>query len=239
MSRNDWEKGDIVIPTAQWTGFKKALRDAYNRAQTQDFDLAQKLFEAVKLAKKGERNVDWAKAVEAEFDKVERASRYRYDQPKYEFKLSSFWDLRQILLVTEASTGKTKLRAPMKKSFAPATGKTMDFPAGDGRIFLIDAKRIVQWHVSENNHAVDNARGSYMGRALFELLAKVTWTRGSGGALIGNDEYNRDAAKEYAGGGGSYICSAYGPLGEKERDLVAGIRPRRPSKPKVSKAAHR
>ena len=71
-----------------------------------------------------------------------------------------------------------------------------------------DASRSVSWRVEENNHARDTAREHHMGRAFFAALSKVEWVRGTGGTIVGNDEYNRDS--EYDGGGGNYVTGSFG-----------------------------
>jgi hypothetical protein len=82
----------------------------------------------------------------------------------------------------------------------------------EARLTLEEATRTLRWNVSENNHAVEYAWAHPMGRALARALASVTWTRGSGGTFIGNDEYNRDS--ECEDGGANYVTRGYGPLGE-------------------------
>jgi hypothetical protein len=54
-----------------------------------------------------------------------------------------------------------------------------------------------------------------MGQVLAQALAKVVWSRGSGGSFIGNDEYNRDDRN--AGGGGNYVTRQFGPKGQAAR----------------------
>lgn len=231
MSRYEWERGSFVIPSTQWAAFKKSLRDAYNKALANDLTLLDKALAKVKAEYKGKRNVDWHKAVQDELNAYEKVgygmfggTRYRYD-----FQLFDHYDAADNLLVRqEVETTKGKvvkyvLRSVKKKDFPDANGKTMSFDADDGSIHLNDKTRTVEWAVSENNHACDRARESLMGRTLFALLAKVQWGRNSGGHVIGNDEYNEDSAREYAGGGGSYIKETFGPLGEQEYERTHGL----------------
>lgn len=69
--------------------------------------------------------------------------------------------------------------------------------------------RKVSWDVPGNNHARDRGRNHPLARSFFELLNRTSWTRGSGGVIVGNDEYNQDSTAE--GGGGNYTISQYGP----------------------------
>lgn len=224
MSCNGWEKGTIVIPSAQWAGFKKSIREACAAAELHDFNLAVKLVEAVKAKNKGKRGVDWRVELDQESDRTERSyGYYATTAYAYPFKLLAGYAhylLRERLLVLDEKSGKYKLRAPLKKDFCTVNGKTITFDAVDGTLSFDDKKHAAVWYVSENNHAVDNARESFVGNLFFKLLDKMQWGRNSGGAIIGNDEYNRDSGRDSAGYGGSYISKAYGPLGEKERAFV-------------------
>lgn len=80
------------------------------------------------------------------------------------------------------------------------------------RLVLDEKTRTVRWVVPENNHAVDFAWRHPMGKAFENALRKVRWVRGTGGKLVGNDEYNRDS--RYEGGGANYVTRRYGPLGQ-------------------------
>lgn len=84
---------------------------------------------------------------------------------------------------------------------------TIDLP--DASITLNNKTKTVTWDVPENNHARAHARGHYVAKALFRALDRVDWKRGSGGQIVGNDEYNRDNYE--SGGGGNYTIATYPP----------------------------
>lgn len=83
----------------------------------------------------------------------------------------------------------------------------------DATIVLRNDSHTASWEVYENNRACDHARQHPLACTFFGLLAKIEWTRGSGGTIIGNDEYNRDSHD--VGGGGNYIKETFGPNGKK------------------------
>ena len=86
-------------------------------------------------------------------------------------------------------------RQPRKNDF-PLLGrdkKSIDV-GGEACIAFNDDSRTVVWRVSENNHACDYAHEHPMGKAFFQAMSQVNWTRGTGGTIIGNDEYNQDGS---------------------------------------------
>ena len=94
---------------------------------------------------------------------------------------------------------------PKKKDLPlKATSKDAEMHLSDAYVKFTNATKTLVWDVSENNRAVEHAHDHWFAKLVFEALGKITWTRNSGGKIIGNDEYNRDAGREYEGGGGSY-----------------------------------
>ena len=83
----------------------------------------------------------------------------------------------------------------------------MWFDHGDFNIAFTDKDKCIYWNVDENNHARDHAHDHPVAKALFRLLKTVKWTRGTGGTLVGNDEYNRESDCE--GGGGNYVTMTF------------------------------
>jgi len=195
MSKYEWERGEIVIPTNQWAKFRTAIIKAFNERQSLVYQEALKLFEKVKLAKKGKRNFDFGSW---------------FNKEANEHRSLSFSEVCQIeYQILKRVDGKYKLIRPKKNMFAPLpTSKGCSIDCDDSIIVLNNKKRSVIWSVEENNHSVDRARSCHMGRVLFRLLDNIKWTRGSGGTIVGNDEYNRDDYSEY--GGGNYVVAEYG-----------------------------
>jgi hypothetical protein len=94
-----------------------------------------------------------------------------------------------------------------------STGAKFTLTLGETRIEFDGRK--VTWSVPENNHACEHAREHLLARTLFDLLARVQWTRGSGGTITGNNEYNQDSRD--AGGGGNYVVQEFGPKMPRQR----------------------
>lgn len=88
---------------------------------------------------------------------------------------------------------------------------------GDASITLDAKARAVRWTVYENNHAREHARDHKLAKTLFYALNHIDWTRGSGGEIVGNDEYNRDSCD--LGEGGNYLVAGYGPQKKRRRRL--------------------
>jgi len=111
----------------------------------------------------------------------------------------------------DSRTRDTKVRKPRKNMF-PVYGNTATtFHDTNCSVHFDNERRVAVWNVPENNRACEDARAGNIGKAFRASLAKVKWTRGSGGTIVGNDEYNRDAGRDYEGGGGSYVVERFGP----------------------------
>ena len=113
----------------------------------------------------------------------------------------------------EVNTNKRKRLAKPKKSdpaVKPLVPTKVAFIKDDESSISFDHKaKTLTWSVSENNRAVERAHEGWLWKALTSALSRVKWTRGSGGKIVGNDEYNRD--NSYEGGGGNYVTHEFGP----------------------------
>jgi hypothetical protein len=117
------------------------------------------------------------------------------------------------LIFTKTDDG-VRLRKPQKghEKIKLLPLKTARYAVGWEATITLDHKaRTVTWDVGENNHACESARAHPMGEAFFKALGRITWTRGSGGKIVGNDEYNRHEGRGEEGGGGNYVTAEYGP----------------------------
>jgi hypothetical protein len=109
--------------------------------------------------------------------------------------------------------------ADVSKVIAKATNRTVSFPLfgddgySEGSISF--EGRAVTWDVPENNHAVERARSTEIAGLFFAALNKVAWTRGTGGAMWGNSEYNEGPHGH--GRGADYLGDTYGPLGDEAK----------------------
>jgi hypothetical protein len=216
MSCYEWESGTIVIPSKEWAGFKKNLRKAFNDIQTEAFESAKRIYEALMAKAKGKRNIKretWDKWWEELATRSSGfGSRFRSDIP-HRTAIYDVLGMDNLTGFGGRDKTVTRPKRPMKKDFPLVNGKTTYFNVGhEASIHLSnDKQRSVTWDVPENNHAREHAREEALAGKFFALLNRITWTRGSGGKIIGNDEYTRDAGHEYEGGGGSYLVEEFGP----------------------------
>jgi hypothetical protein len=185
MSNFNWEEGTIKIPAREWVRARRALIEAYNKHQDERLALAREAYHAAKKEAAGRRGFNQARWVE---------SQERY----YEIS----WYL---------------CKPNLKRVFAP---KRSQFPRvlltkgvflryDECCITLNNLARTVFYSSGENNRQVERAREHPITRKLFQILGGIKWTRGSGGVLTGNDEYNRECKGD--GGGGCYVTARYGP----------------------------
>lgn len=226
MSVYEWERGTIIIPADQWTNFRKTLIEAWNNHLTNQYNKCRRAYEAAKEAGKGKRGKN---RHQAQLKAVARVCGGRFDTQWGSFESGDrdLWDLmvgmQGKVLKTKTWNGFeiAKVCAPKKGDFKklPLT-KDAVFDLPDASIILTNKTRTVVWDVPENNHAREHARAHFMAKRLFGLLNRVTWKRGSGGTIVGNDEYNRDSYE--SGGGGNYTVATYPPPPRPKTSYIRG-----------------
>lgn len=214
MSRRENEEGTLKIPTAAWSGLKKSLQECLQRMVERDFEQAMQLHTAVAELKKGKRNFDLKAELVKEADRHKQVpGRYGMESELvYPFITVGSYQLARWLI---SEDGKSLLK-PKKKDFPFPNSKTLSFDQGPLSIRLDQEAKTLTWSVDEGNHNVEEAHGSELGKQCLRLLKHVTWTRGSGGTFVGNDEYNEEGGRGQEGGGGNYVTERFGPLGEPE-----------------------
>ena len=189
MSCYEWESGTITLPRDAFGRVLKTVQSALTAHVTG-------------LLADTQRTIDRARREKASWDVVDRT--YQLDEA-----------LSDAVYRCYRQDGDAKPRStpllPLKKDFAPATSATVVFRAGECGARFDRAQRTVHWSVEENNHSCDRAYETWLAKALFPALARVEWTRGTGGTIVGNDEYNRDSRED--GGGGNYPKRSFGPRG--------------------------
>lgn len=199
MSCYEWERGTITLPAKEWAAFRKGLLEAWNALELERLSKAVALHGRLKEAIKGKRGAAKAAALQ------ETAERLCPDHREENE------GVRSLVLSYDWTTRTTSLKQLPKKKDLKILPLSKDavLHLGDASISLSNELRKVTWSVGENNHARDHARKHPMARELFRRLDRVTWTRGSGGKIVGNDEYNRDS--DHEDGGSNYVTAEYGP----------------------------
>lgn len=199
MSRNDWEQGIIAIPTHSWSKLKKGLQQAQNNERDRIFKEAISLQEEVVTNFKGRKNID----VDDVINFISAISNDESYVVELLVKRSLKGNGYQMKKITQKM---------LEELFPKATNRTEVY--GDpvsAEVIVDNKKKTVSWYVSENNHAVETARTSWVGIALFDELKKIDFGNNKklGGYFIGNNEINRDD-----GDGMNYVTARYGKKGE-------------------------
>ena len=207
MSCYEWEEGTIVIPSKVWADTKKRIRESYNRWVETEFAAARAFYERFKGKKQPKFGTPEADA---------------WDEGKFRFRKLFYHatkkDDRGFVIPLESP------RAPRRADYPLANTRTTTFEVyGEEFGFGFDNdKRAVGWSVPENNRACESARQHVLARDLFRILGSIEYTRGTGGKIVGNDEYNRENSHE--GGGANYVKDEVGPdVRRPSRPIGSGL----------------
>jgi hypothetical protein len=223
MSRDEWEAGDIVLPTAAVPAVRKALRDAANAYHERVLEVCLRLWSGP-IAK--------TSSVRLYNERLEAAMR----RENLEETLSNdVWDVMGDIVRAPyadwrtpaeqhppAPSPRTPRASDVDKAAPRANTRTDAFGAGGEWRIRIDGAKL-HYGCGEAGNAIERAHEHPVVAAMFSALRKVEWTRGSGGVFTGNDEYNQESRG--AGSGGNYITAEFGPKGQDERAWSIGMSP--------------
>ena len=208
MSTYNWESGSVRMSTREFAQFRRGMVQFHNDRQERLYKDAVALWAGLRAQAKGQRNFDYGEALR---------NHRRFDHSGSPHRgvdsMDGFFEIEQALIDYNGTGSRRSLKCPKKKDFKTLKLTAESIPVGYEAVIGFDNKaREVRWDVPENNHAVERARESAVGREFLGRLAAVRWTRGTGGQFVGTDEYNED--RRDAGGGANYVTARYGPLGQ-------------------------
>ena len=235
MSNYEEEQGDILLPSTAVAPLRSALRAYCNALHDQVLARSKELHKSFQTRSIKKYSESLSKAREKHYQQTSRR------RPAYGsgWRVNAFGrnahhraPLRPELLVAkdaveelslkvlsnildQARYGNGAIHVPTIKDVAlfatKATTRTNVFHEGEAIIAFNG--RTVTWAVNNNNHAVDNARGTKLAELFFGQLEAMKWTAKTGGVILYNTEYDHDDRSAYSFG--STISSHFGPVGEK------------------------
>lgn len=235
MSCYEWEEGTFKLPTAEFARVRKAIQDAVAKRQQAQFDHTQRFWKGLsakqrkdldaynraasayvwgnriveRLQPDGTRRVELEHPELPESNGIDTGNQFIYGHTGA--------DMEELSDMLRTKWGQTTPRRVLKKDIDWVTNRTTAFKVGDDAYITFDRDAsTVTWAVHENNRACETARSHPLARTFFATLDSVRWTRGTGGEIIGNDEYNRESRAH--GGGGNYWKNGYGPLANNPWD---------------------
>ena len=238
MSCYEWERGKIKLPTAEFAKVRQAMQDWDQARKQRIFDASQRFWKG--LTPKQKRDSEAYRKAVHDFCYGDRSYNPasgtwndkpggigRHDEDLAE-EVSHLLEQAEYDEVPDERWGGTKRerraspRRVLKSDIDWPTNRTTAFqidpPYGEVYVDFDRDSSTVTWGVAENNHAVETAHALPGTAAFNAALNKVRWTRGTGGVIVGNNEYNRDS--EYEGGGGNYVAWAVGPVGMKQAEYA-------------------
>lgn len=220
MSGREWEQGTIKLPSAEFARVRQAVETADRARKERVFAQTQEFWKG--LTRKQQTDPAAYQAAVRAFthrlytDGEVQATGGWYGRPSRPAPNADIaWDVQGQLGRACWSTPDGARREPavprrvLQADMDYPTNRTTDFHRGGASLSFDRAASTVTWDVGENNHAVEHARETSMGKAFFEALEQVRWTRGTGGWFTGNDEYNEE--NRDAGGGANYVTTGFGP----------------------------
>lgn len=207
MSFYAWESGTIVLPSVAVKPLRDKLNATLNANRTA-------LWVAAKLVSAQLRKSRMKESHRVPFvigDAIAAAG-VRLSESQLE-------DLHNVIVIGSGPAG---YAAALDRAVgAKGTSSTNSWTVGGGASITLDGRNL-RWEVRNNDRSVERAHAHPLGATLFRQLDRITWTRGTGGELIGNDEYNQD--NQDSGGGANYVTHSWSFQTKAQREAALADR---------------
>lgn len=208
MGHWDRQHGEIVLPSAEFAAVRQAVQKATHEHQSKVFEETQAFWKG--LTRKEQTDpASYQTALRKYVD-----AKHKQLYPAQSF---SSWSRPTPAPFTEEFVDDVEGRLGIPYGGKPArvlksdlpfpTNRTSSFPAGEGSVSFDKDTNTVRWSTSENRGATERAHNSAAGKAFFDRLKTVKWTRNTGGIIMGNNELSEEAGR------GDACSVAYGPIG--------------------------
>lgn len=229
MSCYGWEHGTIELPSAEVAGLKRALRTASNELREAVKERAESIHREV-MDKRSTRSVKFYRETLREMQYGDSGPHRRQLSDRDLTVRATAISAISLVLDVDGKVRKPT-DADIERVLPKATNRTTVFPVISPRGYpeasISIEGRTLTWDVPENNHSTDDAERSVLHGVLFGALDRIEWTRGSGGTIWGNDEYNESDHSPY-GRGPDYVVRKYRHLSAKEKAERNDLMYRRP-----------
>lgn len=239
MSNHNSEHGSFRLTKTGYQQMIRAIRTAYNAYYANAFSVADVAYKYLS-ALKGRDALKRQREMFSRWNEEHRLS-----MPA---RLALLDNYTINIIERELFRGKDgALTKPRKAGFPKFINTLQEFSVticdGAGLSFHLnsDGSGYAQWYISENNHAVEEVRGTASYKVLMDVLSAYKWKRNEGGCWHYMDEYEKHYAQEDGRESRSEISYAWGALGKQEKEdrlraqlarFDSARRTRRPSRSK-------
>ena len=186
MSTNQWERGEVKMPTSEFSQLTKNLISAIKERQDELFVKATSVYSQIKLEKKGKRDFNVSSRIDEILYPRDNGNGFSWGRSSAPtFDHQERWDIQGSLLKNG------KLVKPKKTDFTIDSKE--HFQSNELSVCLDKKTKTLHWRVGDNNHSVDDAHESFLGKTVMRILGRVKFTNRTGGVFEGTDEYRTDA----------------------------------------------
>ena len=199
MSTYESEKGSWSFPSKEWTKVRQQLIDAEFKLKEQWYAVLVRLWVISKKVSPKKFKEEKSKFLtEAEIEHFGRSlMRVWGGGGEYKPNTPTGWGEHYWTLMDMIQFGANDKMKKPKKPKKRKKEDTMNFSCGDGYLTCDFKRRILEWEVQENNHAVDRAWNSPLARQLSKILKNTNFTGSTGGYAIYRCEYDESYEPNY------------------------------------------